>query len=168
MALGTLNAIIMSNPRVLYGMAEDGLFLKSALKVNRGGTPTLALALGTVLAIPLIFSGGYVFVFRMAGAMVLFVSCLYVLSYFTLRKNRPDLHRTYRAKGHPVLPALALLINLALVTSFIISEPLSGAMMAGMIAICVPVGLYLKRHRRQSGADTALDGEARLAGPRAP
>ena len=168
MALGTLNAIVMSNPRVLYGMAEDGLFLKSALKVNRGGTPTLALALGTVLAIPLIFSGGYVFVFRMAGAMVLFVSCLYVLSYFTLRKNRPDLHRTYRAKGHPVLPALALLINLALVTSFIISEPLSGAMMAGMIAICVPVGLYLKRQRRQSGADTALDGEARLAGPRAP
>lgn len=168
MALGTLNAIVMSNPRVLYGMAEDGLFLKTALKINRGGTPVFALALGSALAIPLIFSGGYVFVFRMAGAMVLFASCLYVLSYFALRKRRPDLERPYRAKGHPVLPALALLINAALLASFVVAEPLSGAMMAGMIAICVPVGLHLQRQRRQSGANTAIDGDIGLVGPPSP
>ncbi|MDZ4306724.1 APC family permease [Allopontixanthobacter sp.] len=149
MALGTLNAVVMSNPRALYGMAEDGLFLKSALKVNRGGTPTFALALGTVLAIPLIYSGGYVFVFRLAGAMVLFGSCLFVLSYFALRKHRPDLTRPYRARGHPVLPALVLLINLALLISFVIAEPISGAIMAGMIAICIPVGFHLDREKRR-------------------
>lgn len=149
MALGTLNAIVMSNPRVLYGMAEDALFPKLALKVNRGGTPTLALALGSLLAVPLIFSGGYVFVFRLAGAMVLFGSCLYILSYFALRKNQPELHRPYRAKGHPYLPALALVINFALLASFVIADPVSGAIMAAMIAICVPVGLYLKRQRRE-------------------
>jgi len=149
MALGTLNAVVMSNPRTLYGMAEDGLFVKSALRVNRGGTPTFALALGTALAIPLIYSGGYVFVFRLAGAMVLFGSCLFVLSYFALRKHRPDLARPYRAKGHPVLPAIALLINLALLIGFVVAEPISGAIMAGMIAICIPVGLHLDREKRQ-------------------
>ena len=149
MALGTLNAAVMTNPRALYGMAQDGLFLKSALKVNRGGTPTVALALGFTLAIPLIFSGGYVFVFRLVGAMVLFASCLYVLSYFALRKHRPDLARPFRAKGHPVLPALALIINLALLISFVIAEPISGAIMAGMIAICIPVGLHLDREKRR-------------------
>lgn len=149
MALGTLNAVVMSNPRTLYGMAEDGLFVKSALRVNRGGTPTFALALGTALAIPLIYSGGYVFVFRLAGAMVLFGSCLFVLSYFALRKHRPELARPYRAKGHPVLPAIALLINLALLIGFVITEPISGAIMAGMIAICIPVGIHLDRERRR-------------------
>lgn len=149
MALGTLNAVVMSNPRALYGMAEDGLFLKSALKVNRGGTPTVALAMGTLLAIPLIFSGGYVFVFRLAGAMVLFGSCLYVLSYFALRIRQPDLPRPYRAKGHPVLPALALIINFALLAGFVISDPLSGAIMAAFIAICVPVGIHLGRENRR-------------------
>jgi APA family basic amino acid/polyamine antiporter len=149
MALGTLNAVVMSNPRTLYGMAEDGLFVKSALKVNRGGTPTFALAFGTALAIPLIYSGGYVFVFRLAGAMVLFGSCLFVLSHFALRKHRPDLARPYRAKGHPILPAIALLINLALLIGFVIAEPISGAMMAGMIAICIPVGLHLAREKRR-------------------
>jgi amino acid transporter len=152
MALGTLNAVVMSNPRTLYGMAEDGLFVKSALWVNRGGTPTFALALGTALAIPLIYSGGYVFVFRLAGAMVLFGSCLFVLSYFALRKHRPDLARPYRAKGHPVLPAIALLINLALLIGFVVAEPISGAIMAGMIAICIPVGLHLDREKRQLAA----------------
>lgn len=151
MALGTLNALIMINPRTLYGMAEDGLFLQSALRVNRGGTPTFALGLGFALAIPLIFSGGYVFVFRLVGAMVLFASCLYVLSYFALRKQQPDLARPYRAKGHPVLPALTLMINLALLISFVIAEPISGAIMAGLIAICIPVGLHLGRTRRLVG-----------------
>ncbi|MEE4152628.1 MAG: APC family permease [Erythrobacter sp.] len=150
MALGTLNAAIMSNPRTLYGMAQDGLFLKAALKVNRGGTPTFALALGLVLAIPLIFSGGYVFVFRLVGAMVLFASCLYVLSYFALRKHQPDLERPYRARGHPVLPGLALAINLALLFGFVVAEPVSGAIMAAMIAICLPVGIHLKRARRRA------------------
>lgn len=154
MALGTLNAAIMTNPRTLYGMAEDGLFLKSALKVNPGGTPTFALGLGFALAIPLIFSGGYVFVFRLVGAMVLFASCLYVLSYFALRKHQPDLDRPYRAKGHPVLPALVLLINLALLTSFVIAEPFSGAIMAGMIAICIPVSVHLEHEKRRLARST--------------
>jgi len=155
MALGTLNAVVMSNPRALYGMAEDGLFVKSALRVNRGGTPTFALALGTVLAIPLIYSGGYVFVFRLAGAMVLFSSCLFVLSYFALRKHRPDLARPYCAKGHPVLPALALMINLALLIGFVIADPTSGAIMAGLIAICIPVGLHLEREKRRLAPTSA-------------
>lgn len=152
MALGTLNAAVMTNPRALYGMAQDGLFLKSALKVNRGGTPTFALALGFILAIPLIFSGGYVFVFRLVGAMVLFASCLYVLSYFALRKHQPERARPYRAKGHPVFPTLVLIINLALLISFVIAEPISGAIMAGMIAICIPVGLHLGREKRRLAA----------------
>lgn len=150
MALVTLNACVMAAPRVLYSLAEDGLFLKSALTVNRGGTPTVALAVGTLLSIPLIFSGGYVFAFRLMGALTLFASCLYIASYFALRIRRPDLVRSYRAKGHPVLPILVLLINAALLASFVIAEPISGAIMAGMIAICIPVGVYLQRQRRRA------------------
>ncbi|AOL24177.1 basic amino acid/polyamine antiporter, APA family [Erythrobacter litoralis] len=149
MALITLNGCIMSTPRVLYGLAEDGLFLKSALQVNRGGTPTVALAVGTLFSIPLIFTGGYVFAFRLMGAMTLFAACLYILSYFALRIRRPDMARPYRARGHPILPALVLIINLALLISFVIAEPISGAIMAGMIAICLPVGLHLEREKRR-------------------
>lgn len=148
MALVTLNGCIMSTPRVLYGLAEDGLFLKSALKVNRGGTPTFALFLGTCFSIPLIFTGGYVFAFRLMGAMTLFAASLYILSYFALRIRRPEMVRPYRSKGHPVLPAIVLLINLALLASFLATELFSGAIMAAMIAVCIPVGAHLQKQRR--------------------
>jgi APA family basic amino acid/polyamine antiporter len=87
--------------------------------------------------------------------MVLFASCLYVLSYFALRKRQPELERPYRAKGHPVLPALVLLINFALLAGFVIAEPFSGAIMVGMIAICVPVGIHLGRTRRRAAMSAA-------------
>ena len=148
MALVTLNGCIMSTPRVLYGLAADGLFLKSALKVNRGGTPTVALAVGTIIAIPLIFSGGYVFVFRLMGALTLFAASLYNLSYFALRLRQPNLPRPFRAWGHPVLPALALIFSTALVVGFVIADPFSGIVMLGLMAICIPVGVHLERQRR--------------------
>lgn len=151
MALVTLNGCIMSTPRVLYGLAEDGLFLKSMLTVNRGGTPTFALMLGTCFSIPLIFTGGYVFAFRLMGAMTLFAASLYILSYFALRIRKPEMVRRYRAKGHPVLPAMVLLINLALLASFIVTELISGAIMVAMIAVCIPVGTHLQKQRRMAG-----------------
>jgi len=159
MALVTMNGCIMATPRVLYGLAEDDLFLKSALRVNRGGTPTFALAVGTAISLPLIFSGGYVFVFRLMGALTLFAACLYNLSYFALRRNRPELPRPFRALGHPVLPALALVFSAALVAGFVISDLFSGLVMVGLIAICVPVGLHLGRQKRAASklaADPAL------------
>jgi APA family basic amino acid/polyamine antiporter len=68
--------------------------------------------------------------------------------------HHPDLVRPYRARGHPILPALALMINLALLISFVIAEPVSGAIMAGMIAICIPVGIHLEREKRRFGVTT--------------
>ena len=150
MAISTLNGLVMATPRILYGLAEDGLFLKSALRVNAGGTPTFALAAGTIIAVPLIFSGSYVFVFRWMGALTLFGTCLYVLSYFTLRRRRPDMPRHYRARGHPVLPAFILAVNVALVASYVLSDWISGLVMVGLIAVCLPVGIYLGRQNART------------------
>ena len=150
MAISTLNGLVMATPRILYGLAEDGLFLKSALRVNAGGTPTFALAAGTIIAVPLIFSGSYVFVFRLMGALTLFGTCLYVLSYFTLRRRRPDMPRHYRARGHPVLPAFILAVNVALVASYVLSDWISGLVMVGLIAVCLPVGIYLGRQNART------------------
>ncbi|MFN4039150.1 MAG: hypothetical protein ACK4IB_07425 [Erythrobacter sp.] len=49
-----------------------------------------------------------------------------------------------RIPDRPVPPKLVLLINLALLISFVIAEPISGAIMAGMIAICIGVW-FMKR-----------------------
>jgi len=56
----------MGTARILYGMARDGLFLPVAMRVNKGGTPHIALAITAAFAVPLIFSGAFVFLFDLA------------------------------------------------------------------------------------------------------
>jgi amino acid transporter len=147
MAVVTLNSLIMIMPRVLFGMACDGLFLHSATRVNRGGTPDIALLVSAVLTIGLIFSGGFVFVFKLMGALSIFVTFLYGAAFFALRRSQPGLPRPFRAVGYPLLPAIALLASVALLGSFIFADPISGLYMLGLITICIPVGIILHRRR---------------------
>lgn len=150
MALLTLNALVMQHPRLLYGMARDGLFFKHAMLVNRGGTPWVALLIGTLVAVPMVLTGAYIFVFKIGAAISIFAAVLYNLAYFALRLKQPHMPRPFRAIGHPVLPALILAITIALFAAVVMADPFSGMCIAGLIAICLPVGLYLGRERRRT------------------
>jgi amino acid transporter len=148
-----INAIVMASARVLYGMARDGLFLPAASRVNAGGTPNVALAITAALALILIFSGGFAFLFKLTAALAIFSFFLYEASLFALRRQQPDLPRPFRAIGYPVLPALVCLLDLGLLIAFIAADPISGMYMAGLIAVCIPVGIIL-HHRRERPAAT--------------
>ena len=140
--------------RILYGMARDGLFLPAAIKVNKGGTPNVALAITAAIAVPLIYTGAFAFLFKLTAALAILAFFLYELSLFALRRQQPDLARPFRAIGYPVVPALVCLLDLALLVAFIAAEPISGVYMAALILMCVPVALAL-RHRRNRRAGTA-------------
>lgn len=147
-----INAIVMASARILYGMARDGLFLPVAMRVNAGGTPHVALAITGAVAMLLIFSGSFVFLFKLTAALAILAFFLYEASLFALRRQQPDLHRPFRAIGYPVLPALVCLLDLGLLIAFIAADPMSGVYMAGLVAVCVPVGLILHRARRAPAA----------------
>lgn len=95
-----INALVMGTSRVLYGMARDGLYLPVAMRVNKGGTPHVALAITSAVAVPLIFSGAFVFLFKLTAALAIFAFFLFELSLFALRRQQPDLHRPFRAIGY--------------------------------------------------------------------
>jgi APA family basic amino acid/polyamine antiporter len=142
-----INAIVMSTARILYGMARDGLFLPIATHVNKGGTPHIALAITAIVTVPLIFSGAFVFLFKLMAALAIFNFFLCELSLFALRRQQPDLHRPFRAIGYPILPALVCLLDLGLLIAFIAADPISGIYMVGLIAVCIPVGIILHKRR---------------------
>jgi amino acid transporter len=147
LAATSLNAQVMIAPRTLYGLAQQGLFLPFALRVNAGGTPDAAMAMTGVFTVLLIFSGGFEFVFRLMGALIIFAFVLYGASLFALRWSQPGLHRPFRAIGYPHLPGFLLLLDAGLLVAFIAADPLSGLFMAVLIAICIPIGLWLHAGR---------------------
>jgi len=161
LASTALNANIMGGPRILFGLARDGLFLPVATRVNAGGTPHVAFAITAVMIVLMIFSGSFEFVFRLTGALIIFGFVIYDASLFRLRWTQPDLPRPFRAIGYPVLPALVLLIDTALLIAFIAADLMSGLTMAALIALCIPVGIVLHRKKMPT---TKLEPEYEIPG----
>jgi APA family basic amino acid/polyamine antiporter len=147
-----LNANIKTTPRILYGLGRDGLFLSIATRVNKGGTPDVALGLIAVLMVALIFSGGFEFLFLLMGALAIFIFVAYDASLFGLRIRQPDLPRPFRAICYPWLPGLVLLLDASLLIAFLAADPWSGLYMLGLITLCIPVGHHLAKQRKLAAA----------------
>ncbi|WP_427964950.1 APC family permease [Altererythrobacter sp.] len=152
LAANCLHGNLMVAPRILYGMGRDGLFPLIATRVNKHGTPDVALAISGLFAAVLILSGGFEFLFRLMGALIIFTFVLYEASLFGLRIKHPNLPRPYRAKLYPALPILVTLVDVALLVLYISTDLFSGGVMLGLIALCVPIGHYLSRERQRARA----------------
>lgn len=150
--VGCLNANLMVGSRVLYGLARDGLFPRTALAVNRGGTPSIGLVATTALGLALTFTGSFETMFLLMGSLAIVPLIVADASLFKLRRDRPDLPRPFRALGYPALPALALTLDIALFASFLWTDPLSGLSVAGALLLCIPVAAVLKRSRQSAAA----------------
>ncbi|PYU02944.1 MAG: APC family permease [Acidobacteria bacterium] len=105
--LSCINACQMFSTRTLYAMSCDRLFFRQAARVNKGGTPVVALFLSTLVGITFIL-GSFE---RVIAMLSIFFVANYTLSYtslFVLRKREPDMPRPYRAWGYPWSTAIAL------------------------------------------------------------
>lgn len=140
-----LNANIMAAPRVLYGLAEQRLFPRVALAVNRGGTPSVALVLTAVASAALTLTGEFETVFRIMAALGMFPLLLADIALFKLRRDARDLPRPYRARLYPVLPAISLGLDATLLTAFLVADWTSGLFILGAVALAWPIGTWMRR-----------------------
>ncbi len=149
---GSLNGAIMTGPRILFALAEDGLFFRPIAAVHpRWHTPHAAIALAALLGI------GYVSVRtfeQLAESFILGIWPFYVLSVgavFLLRVRRPDLPRPYRTAGYPVVPILFLLASLAMLGNALVRQPGATLFGLGVIASGIPVYYVWQALQRRRG-----------------
>ena len=107
---GSMNGSILSDPRVFYAMAEDGLFLRSVGKVHpRFQTPYVAIVFSWALAMVFLFCRNFL---DLAEAYVLGIwpfLALSTIGLYVLRRRRPELARPYKVWGYPFVPMLFVL-----------------------------------------------------------
>ncbi len=139
---GTLNGSILSSPRVLYAMAEDGLFFRFVGRVHpKYETPYVAIAVAVVLGVIYVLLRNFM---QLAEAYVLGIwpfLALVVIGLFILRRKQPDFPRVYRAIGYPVIPALFVLATIAVVANSLYVQPWSTG--ASILITLVGLPLYL-------------------------
>jgi APA family basic amino acid/polyamine antiporter len=138
-----INANQLFCSRILYRMSYDGLFFRRASTVNKGGTPTFALLLSTIVGV-LFVLGSFE---RVIAMLSFFFVANYTLSYaslFVLRKKEPQMPRPYRAWGYPWTTGIALLGSVLFLIGSIATDRENAPLALGMLVLSYPIFRILK------------------------
>ena len=153
-ALGALNSTILTNTRVPFAMARDGLFPPFAGALHpRTHVPVRAVGALVGWACVLAVSGTFD---QLTDYVVFALWIFYGLiasSVFVLRRKQPTAERPYRTFGYPVLPLLFVLVAVWLVLNTLVQRPVESLTGLVLIGLGWPVHL-LFRHRSRRNVES--------------
>lgn len=139
--LGIVNAQVMFNPRVLYSMGRDGLFLPQATRVNAGGTPSVAMPLSVLMAIVFIVSGK-----EASSKLSDIATFFFVIGYLSgfasllrMRVTEPELPRPWKVPGYPFVPWIVLIASAAFLVGAAIQDTASSYYAIGFLVLSYPL-----------------------------
>lgn len=142
--LASINAYHLMATRVVFAMSRDGLFSKNLQRVNEGGTPTVALAFSTAVAVLFLLSGTFE---KVIAVLAFFFVANYTISFisvFVLRWREPDRPRPYRAWGYPWTTGLALIGSVTFLLGAVASDTQNSVYALVLLALSYPAFRLLK------------------------
>lgn len=147
---GCNNGLILSGSRLFQSMAKEGLFFKSAAKLNKFQVPSNALIFQGIWASVLCLSGSYGDLLDYCTFSSLIFYIITIAGLFVLRKKMPDAERPYKAFGYPVIPALYIIITSLICIDLLVYKTFNTGMGLLIIALGVPVYFLFKRNKDAS------------------
>jgi len=130
--LASLNGNIFVTPRVIFGLAREGLGPRVLAEVNAGGTPSEAMLSVGIVSMALAASGTFVQLLAVAIGLVLILDSVAIAALFPLRARQPD--APFRVPLYPIVPAAFILVYLALLVGTAITQPWLVAIALGVLA----------------------------------
>jgi basic amino acid/polyamine antiporter, APA family len=150
---GALHISTMASSRVPFAMANDGLFVKGLARVSeRTRVPVRALIAQALWAGVLAVSGSY----DTLTDYVIFANWIFfglvIASVFLIRRRMPEIERSYRAWGYPVVPALFLVTTAWLLLMTVWTAPVRSAIGIVLVALGIPVYFYQSKISSREGS----------------
>src|SRR5262249_48832691 len=120
-------------PRVVFGLARDGLGPPALASVNRGGSPSTAMVLVGAVSAILAATGTFEWLLSLAILFVLLTDGFIVLVLFRLRARAPQ--APFRVPLYPAAPLLFLATYAALFVAAVPQQPgVSAIAVASLVA----------------------------------
>ena len=162
--VASFHGIILGYSRQFFALARAGYLPRGLAKLSRFQTPHRAIIAGGVVGIAAIYSDGLVNLQGMTltaamitmsvfGAIVMYI--ISMLSLFKLRRSEPNLERTFRAPGYPVVPAIALVLAVVCLVAMAWFNTTIGLIFLGFMAAGF-VWFQFTAHHRASAPEDAL------------
>jgi basic amino acid/polyamine antiporter, APA family len=141
--LASLNGNVFVTPRVIFGLAREGLGPRVLADVNAGGTPSEATLSVGIVAIALAVSGTFPQLLSLAIALVLMIDGVTVAALFPLRARRPE--APFRVPLYPFLPVLFIAVYVALLVGTALAQPglvaiAAALLVAAWVLSWIPIG----------------------------
>ncbi len=145
---GCNNGLVLAGSRLFYAMSKDGLFFKSAARLNGNGVPSQALWIQCAWASVLCLSGKYGDLLTYSTFASLLFYILTIYGIFRLRKLEPDTPRPYKAWGYPYIPALYIVLTLAICVDLLIYDFRNAGMGLFIVLLGIPVYYLIESKRK--------------------
>jgi basic amino acid/polyamine antiporter, APA family len=146
--VSTINAIVLTTPRILFAIGRDGLMPAWLTSVNRGGTPAAALFSGTMVSAILVISGTFDTLIGIASILFVMVYLSGFISIVILRRREPQLSRPFKAWFYPWGNVLVLLASAAFLVGAVIADLKDALFTLIFVALTVPAYLAITRLNR--------------------
>ena len=165
--VASFHGIILGYSRQFFALARAGYLPPGLAKLSRFQTPHRAIIAGGVIGIAAIFSDSWINLQGMSltaamitmavfGAIVMYLMSM--LSLFRLRQTAPEMARSFRAPGYPIVPGIALALALVCLIAMLWFNPLIGGLFIAMMAIGYAWFLMSKTLRASAPVDEMLTG----------
>jgi ethanolamine permease len=126
--VASFHGIIMGYSRQIFALARAGYLPATFAALSRFDTPHRALLAGGAVGVVAIFSDEWVtfggqtltaniVTMSVLGAIVMYLTSMAAL--FKLRRDQPDMPRSYRAPFYPVFPAIAFVLALVCLVAMV-------------------------------------------------
>ncbi|MBC5805731.1 MAG: hypothetical protein DLM53_08235 [Candidatus Eremiobacter antarcticus] len=150
--VATLHVTILTNSRITYALAKDGVFFPWLAGLSRGtSVPARAIVVGSLLAAILILLANFDV---LSDLQIFSVWIFYALTggaVFLLRRNEPDASRPYRTLGYPVVPLVFVAAAVWLLVEAFVGAPVRSLIGLAIIIAALPVySLFQRRLQAHS------------------
>ncbi|GAL84732.1 hypothetical protein MYP_1960 [Sporocytophaga myxococcoides] len=152
--IASVNALIITGPRVSQTMGEDYPALKKISVNNRFRSPWIAILLQSFIALSLIYTSTFESVITYIGFTINLSTTLTVAGVFIFRLRMEKKYgnkKEYRTWGYPFVPVIFILQQCWML--FYLGKEKSEASLAGLITVAIGVLLYFivdrKNHKRE-------------------
>ena len=137
---GSLNGLILAQPRMYYAMAKEGHFFKSFTKLNKQKIPYVPILVQAVISSALVLLRNLSELTDMVVLCNLLFNVMIVLAVPILRKKFPNIERPYKVWLYPVSIIFTAIVFVALFVNSAIDNPFLGAL--GFIVPAIGAVVY--------------------------
>ena len=146
--LASVNGNVFVTPRVVFGLARDGLAPSGLARVSASGTPWTATLLVGAVAAGLAATGTFERLLSFAIVLVLLTDGFMVVVLFRLRARGP--RGRFRVPGYPVVPLVFLAVYGALFAATAREQPRLVALTLVALALTYLLGTVAARRAVQA------------------